>query len=56
MDPISTEGLTLNDLDDLIAKTYAIMSEKYEELKDEIKKYTKNDERKRSYNLGVAGS
>ncbi|XP_065202402.1 1-acyl-sn-glycerol-3-phosphate acyltransferase alpha-like isoform X2 [Planococcus citri] len=37
MDPISTEGLTRDDLDDLVANTYTLMSEKHKQLMNELK-------------------
>lgn len=37
MEPIPTEGLTRDNLDDLIEKAYAIMSEKHKQLLNELK-------------------
>ena len=37
MDPISTEGLTHENLDDLITRTYTLMSEKHKQLMNELK-------------------
>lgn len=38
LQPISTRGLTLEDLDDLMAMVYYIMQKKNDELRAEIKK------------------
>ena len=38
LDPIPTEGLTFDDMDDLISKVYKIMSNKNDELRAEFKK------------------
>lgn len=37
LEPIPTKGLTLNDLDDLVAKVYKLMSEKYDEFRVTLK-------------------
>lgn len=39
LEPIQTKGLTVNDLDNLIEKTYSIMSTKNDELRKEIKEH-----------------
>ena len=38
LEPISTKGLTLDDMDDLMARVYKIMSDKNDELRAEMKK------------------
>lgn len=38
LEPIPTKGLTLNDMDDLIARTYKVMSNKYDEFQASLKK------------------
>lgn len=39
LEPISTTGLTLENVDNLIEKTHAIMSKKHENLKNEINEF-----------------
>lgn len=37
LEPIPTEGLTLNEMDDLMAKAYKLMSNKYDEVRIMLK-------------------
>ena len=51
LEPISTQGLTLQDMDDLIAKVYVLMSNKNDQLRDHFKKLKELNQLPDCYNL-----